>query len=182
MTDNSEPAKVDHCTLHRDGDIPNNPVLPLLLYRQAVALPAGDPASIFETLFSRHGWPGGWRNGVFAFHHYHSTAHEVLGVFAGSATVQFGGDGGECFDVGPGDVIIIPAGVAHKNIRDDSLGVVGAYPNGQRPDMCRSKAQTGADAADTTEMDSMQKRVSAVSLPSMDPVYGADGPLLTHWR
>ncbi len=24
-------------------------------------------------------WLGAWRDGIFAFHHFHSTAHEVLG-------------------------------------------------------------------------------------------------------
>jgi hypothetical protein len=36
-------------------------------------------------LFALNGWLGAWVNGVFSFHHFHSTAREVLGIVAGSA-------------------------------------------------------------------------------------------------
>ncbi|MBV8412103.1 MAG: cupin, partial [Alphaproteobacteria bacterium] len=64
-----------------DGQTPNNPRLPMLVYPAAVEV-AGqvDPAVPFETLFARHGWTDGWRNGVFSFLHFHTTAHEVLGI------------------------------------------------------------------------------------------------------
>ncbi|WP_250123845.1 cupin domain-containing protein [Chroococcidiopsis sp. CCMEE 29] len=65
-------------------------------------------------------------------HHYHSTAHEVLGISRGKAAVRLGGDArGQTFEVRAGDVIIIPAGVAHKNLDSSSdFLVVGAYPLG----------------------------------------------------
>ena len=69
-----------------DGGIPNSR-LALLVYRQA--LPA-DPAAM-ETRFAAHDWSGGWRNGIYPFHHFHSTAHEVLEIAHGSAEVMFGG-------------------------------------------------------------------------------------------
>src|SRR5262249_21205264 len=80
--------------LEDDGVIPNNPTLPLLLYRGALNLPPRDPASAIEHLVARNKWGGTWRNGIYNYHHYHSTAHEVLLVYAGSATVQLGGEGG----------------------------------------------------------------------------------------
>jgi long-chain acyl-CoA synthetase len=49
----------------------------------------------------RNGWSGTWRNGIYAFHHYHSTSHEVLGIAAGSAAVRFGGEGGATVRVAP---------------------------------------------------------------------------------
>ena len=101
-------------TLGDDGVFPNNPALPLVLYRNAMVLPEHDPATAFEALFTRHQWPAAWRNGVFSFHHYHSTAHEVLGIYCGEAEVQLGGDNGIVVTIGCGDVVVIPAGVAHK--------------------------------------------------------------------
>ena len=73
-----------------------------------------------------------------------------------------------------GDVVVIPAGVAHKNEGTSSdLLVVGAYPRGQRPDMLRP------GAADYTRA---LARIGAVPLPVGDPLFGPSGPLLERWR
>ena len=117
-----------------DGTIPNSP-LPLLIYRNAV--PA-DAAAI-EQVFAANQWPPAWRDGVHPFHHFHSTAHEVLGVARGHASVLFGGPGGQVQTVRAGDVVVVPAGVAHCNQgQSQDLLIVGAYPkNGPAPDLRR---------------------------------------------
>ena len=75
-----------------DGETPNNPVLPMLVYRGAFALDGErDPAVPFERAFARHGWGDGWRNGIHSFRHFHTSAHEALGIARGRATVEFGG-------------------------------------------------------------------------------------------
>jgi uncharacterized protein YjlB len=56
---------------------PNNTLLPVVAYQGAVKLPRSDPAPVLENLFTANLWPSAWRNGVFGFHHYHSTAHKV---------------------------------------------------------------------------------------------------------
>jgi uncharacterized protein YjlB len=156
------------------GEIPNHPRWPLLVYPGAVALAGADPAAAFEVLFARNRWPAAWRNGVFPFHHYHSNGHEVLGVYSGEATVQFGGDAGVTLVARPGDVIVLPAGTGHKKLSSrGALGVVGAYPEGVHPDTCvpplaRTKRSVEA--------------VARVPLPAADPVFGAHGPLFEHWR
>lgn len=158
--------------LKDDGVFPNNE-LPLLLYQNAVRLPPRDPASAFEQLFTAHAWGKSWRNGIYSYHHYHSTAHEVLGVFSGTATVQLGGDGGITQQLRAGDVVLIPAGVAHKNLgASDDFGVVGAYPAGQNWDMNYGKPGERPRADDN---------IARVPLPNVDPVYGANGPLTEHW-
>src|SRR3954465_13733219 len=115
-----------------DGVFPNSK-LPVLVYKAALATPA---APAFEELFDEHGWSSSWRNGLFGVHHYHSTAHEVLGVYQGRVDVRLGGDKGTLVTLHAGDVVVIPAGVAHKNDGASAdFKVVGAYPLGTGPDM-----------------------------------------------
>ena len=156
-----------------DGRIPNHPTLPLLIY-SGVLPPSDTPSSACRQRFERHGWGGSWVNGVYDYHHFHSTAHEVLGVVVGSATIQFGGASGEMVDVRAGDVVVIPAGVGHCNLgQSDDFRVVGAYPRGQEKwDLCVGK---------TGERPRVLDNIRRVSLPVTDPVYGTDGPLLRLW-
>jgi uncharacterized protein YjlB len=70
-----------------EGRFPNSP-LPLLVYR--TALPPD--ADQMEKHCAANGWSNAWRNGIFDYHHFHSIAHEVLGVAAGWVDVQFGAD------------------------------------------------------------------------------------------
>jgi uncharacterized protein YjlB len=158
--------------LKDDGVFPNSR-LPLLLYREVVVLPEHEPAAVFEQLFAAHGWCGGWRNGIYPYHHYHSTTHEVLGVYRGSARAQLGGERGVTHEIQPGDVLVIPAGVAHKNLGSSAdFGVVGAYPDG--PDWDVNFGRAG-------ERPRTDQNIARAPLPKLDPVYGASGPLLQKW-
>lgn len=155
-----------------DGTFPNNPSLPVLVYRQAVQAVQGG-AGTYERVFRAHNWRGSWRNGIFSYHHYHSTAHEVLGVARGSARVQLGGPEGLVFEVEAGDVLVLPAGVAHKNLGADAdFLVVGAYPEGQDWDLLRGRPGERPEA---------DRNIERVSPPAQDPVYGFEGPLVDHW-
>ena len=152
---------------------PNNGSLPLLVYRDALRPADMDPAGVFVALFASNGWGGAWLNGVYDYHHYHSTAHEVLGVVSGSARLRFGGPGGPIFAVGRGDVVVIPAGVSHKNLGGEpGFQVVGAYPDGQVWDLGFGKPGERPDA---------DRNIAAVDLPRADPLYGVEGPLNSLW-
>jgi uncharacterized protein YjlB len=106
-----------------DGRTPNNPRLPLILYRDVLHAPAGgDRAAICEDLFARHGWANGWRNGIHPFLHFHTRTHEVLGIARGTACVEFGGDGGQTLDVQAGDVVVLPAGTGHRRVASSGDG------------------------------------------------------------
>ena len=84
-----------------------------------------------------------------------------------------GGENGITLTVRRGDVVVIPAGMAHKNLGASSdFRVVGAYPRGQSPDMCYGKAG---------ERPQTVRNIAKVQLPLKDPVYGIDGPLKEHW-
>ncbi len=152
-----------------DGAIPNSR-LPLLVYRDAVP---SDPAAI-ERIFAANRWPPAWRNGVYGFHHFHSLTHEVLGVARGTVSVLFGGPGGQVLTVTAGDVVVIPAGVAHCNQgQTDDLLIVGAYPDtGPSPDTRRGKVAEHAAAV---------QAIARVPMPAADPVSGVDGPLGQAW-
>ena len=153
-----------------DGVVPNS-ALPLLVY--ASALPSGSGPTAFEDLFAAHAWTGAWRNGIYPSPHYHSTSHEVLGIYRGQAQVRFGGESGVVLDVAAGDVVVIPAGVAHQRVSATAaLGVVGAYPKGCSWDLCRC-APGERPAAD--------RAIAAVPLPPCDPLYGPGGPLVALW-
>jgi uncharacterized protein YjlB len=124
---------IEAYVLADDGLIPNNAKLPLVLYRQALALDGlrSEPERAFEALFRSNGWRGAWVDGIYDFHHYHSTAHEVLGIAKSFARVQFGGPEGLVVDLTAGDVVLIPAGVGHCLIEGEDLVVVGPIPKGR---------------------------------------------------
>jgi uncharacterized protein YjlB len=156
-----------------NGGFPNNDRLPVVLYRGAFDPAAGDLAGAMEGRFQEHGWSGGWRNGIYPFAHYHGTTHEVLGIAAGQVAVQLGGPGGRELTLRTGDVVVLPAGVAHRNLDASAdLLVIGAYPGGRRWDMNRGEPG---------ERPGTDERIAQVPLPDADPLFGEDGPLLREW-
>lgn len=149
-----------------DGTIPNNPRLPALLFRAAV--PPGDPAAA-EALFARHGWPPAWRNGIHHHHHYHPNVHEALAIARGTVRVMLGGEGGQTVELVAGDVVVLPAGVGHRNLgASDDLLVVGAYPPGDTPEEYAGRPGEHARAI---------AAIPTVPDPPGEPVTGGAWPL-----
>lgn len=166
--------KISSILFSDDGDVPNHPRWPMIIYQGVVDAGEADAASAFETLFARHGWGNGWRNGIFAFPHYHSNAHEVLGIAAGEAVVRFGGGSGRELKVAKGDAVLLPAGTGHQRLSASAdLLVIGAYPPGPRCDLKR---------AGEREKVLIRARIDQVEKPAQDPLAGDAGPLVSLWE
>ena len=169
---NKQPEVIKHI-IEDDGTFPNSALF-ILIYKNALNLPEEHAAKIVEDVFKKNNWSNAWKNGIYDYHHYHSITHEVLGVYQGNTRVQLGGENGMIHLLEKGDIIIIPAGVAHKNIGPDKdFKCVGAYPGGMDYDIKKGKPGERPEADDN---------IKKVPLPEKDPVYGSDGPLLLNWE
>ena len=97
----------------------------------------------------------------------------MLGIATGEVRVAFGGPAGREVAVRAGDVVVIPAGVAHRTMgQSPDLLVVGTYPGGSDYDIRRG---------DPAEHAAAVRAIAAVPLPDSDPVLGRDGPLRRLW-
>lgn len=157
-----------------DGRYPNSK-FPVLVYRQAISAPDEEElAQFFEQRFSSNEWGPSWRDGLLPYHHYHSTAHKVVGVVGGSAELLLGGPKhGEELPLAAGDAVVIPAGVAHRCIDcDRKFNVVGAYSSGHDADILKG-TMSDRPAAD--------QRIEEVPVPRLDPLFGKYGPITDYW-
>lgn len=165
-------VQLSHFLLPAHDWVPNHPRFPVLLYRSALGPETPKLADAFEARLNAHGWPAQWRDGIFDYHHYHSTAHEALAVFSGQAELILGGPGGTVLALETGDLLVLPAGTGHcLHTASADFQVVGAYPRGQDWDICREAPSAAQRAA-----------ILGVPLPASDPLDGKHGPLGVLWR
>lgn len=154
----------------QSGWVPNNRRFPVIVYRQVLDGPNRTEA--FERLFRTNGWGGLWRNGVYSFHHFHSTAHEILGIAAGQIRLMIGGPAGKEIAVEAGDALLLPAGTGHCRLEaSNDLLVIGGYPPGQEADLCREMP--------TAEQQAM---IDELGIPARDPLKGEAGGLRSLWH
>jgi uncharacterized protein YjlB len=148
----------------RATDVPNS-FLPVVLYRSVLPAHAAGKARAFRQRFQWNGWSGVWTDTVYDYTHFHSNAHEVLGIAKGKVTLRLGGNSGSLVRLKAGDMLVLPAGVGHRRVSESQVEVVGAYPRGQSHYDMKRKG----------------RRIPRVALPSTDPFYGPDGSLLKAW-
>jgi uncharacterized protein YjlB len=152
---------------------PNNR-LPILYYPKVLELPKLFPANTVKKLFQKNNWGNNWKQGIYTYHHYHSITHEVLGVCKGETLLLLGGEKGITLFIQKGDVLIIPAGVAHINLGEENdITCVGGYPDGRDYDMNYGKPG---------ERPKSDHNIASVPIPETDPVFGKQGGLLKIWR
>ncbi len=165
--------KVHDEIISENGNFPNNERFPVLLYKGVLELPDKNPEKVIEHIFGRNMWGNAWTNGIFNYHHYHSITHEVLGICSGTCIVALGGSDEKQYPLEKGDVLILPAGVAHKNISSSKdFKCVGAYPGGVSYEIKHGHPGEKAEAV---------KNIRKVPRPEKDPVYGK-GPLQKFWK
>jgi uncharacterized protein YjlB len=163
---------VEHYYFADDGVYPNSD-LPVLLYKKVLTLPPLFPAAYIKRLFAKNKWSNAWNYGIFEYDHYHSITHEVLGFFKGETHLQLGGKKGSKIHVEKGDVLIIPAGVAHKNLGDEKqIRCVGAYPGGMDYDI---------NYGNVGERPQTDRNIRKVPRPGYDPVFGKKGGINNYW-
>ncbi|GAM84419.1 hypothetical protein ANO11243_024150 [Dothideomycetidae sp. 11243] len=154
---------------------PNTTIVkkPLLIYH-GVFTGSSASASAIELHFRKVGAVvPQWRYTMYSTSHFHSTSHEVLGIAAGSARLCFGHEDNPqrvVETIRRGDVVLIPAGTAHRLLEDLEGGfeMVGCYPPGCQWDMCYGTEDEGDKAASIERLEWFDR----------DPVYGAQGPAL----
>ena len=168
----SKPEEPEKLFFNDDGIIPNSK-LPLLLYKNSFSERGQAGAVWLEDTFAVNNWTNSWRNGIYPFHHYHSTSHEVLGVYSGEAVVQLGGEKGRKVRLNAGDIVVIPAGVGHKKIEGRDIGVVGAYPDGRSWDLNYGRQD---------ERPQTDKNIAEVPIPDTDPLLGKDRGIWVIWK
>ncbi|KTD47873.1 Cupin domain protein [Legionella rubrilucens] len=155
------------------GYFPGNPHYPLLIYKQVFSGMNESPQAIQDRLEQNH-WSHSWVDSIYDFHHYHSNTHEVLVIISGECQVQFGGDNGSIYTVKQGDVVILPAGVAHKSLSmTDNFRCIGAYPFDVGIDMNYGNSEEYLQAL---------KTIKEVGLPKKDPIFGEKGLIFNYWK
>jgi len=163
---------VERFYLKGDNRFPNSE-LPVLFYKGALDIPLLFAAAHVKNCLKKNNWSNAWENSIYKYHHYHSITHEVIGVYKGKTTLQLGGEKGIKLQIEKGDVLVIPAGVAHKNLgREEDLKCVGAYPNGMDYDINYGKPG---------ERPQTDKNIKAIPLPSDDPLGAKNKGLKELW-
>lgn len=173
MVSPTSPPALEVHRIPRGSWCPNNPRLPVLIYRNLAQGSPEDLAQWFEATFAAQGWPPAWRYTIYDYPHYHSTSHEVIGIFRGRARVRLGDDVGLTVDLHAGDGILLPAGVSHERQESspDFQGV-GAYPHGFEVDQQTLENHDRAGS---------ERRIAALPCPDHDPFW-EHGPMLREWR
>lgn len=164
-----------------DGTIPNNPTLPVLLYRNAFSGVGRDIRHVIYyhvknsdwNFRKREGSLGKWFGQIPDYPQYHSNTHEFLVVVRSYGTVRIGGEEGVDLELSTGDALVLPSGTGHRQVEaDESFELMAAYPGRDNFDV-----KTG----EPDERPEVLEKIRSVGVPATDPICGEDGPLPRIW-
>lgn len=81
--------------------------------------------------------------------------------------MQLGGDAGPTVSIGPGDLVLIPPGLAHKQL--DATGgfaLLGSYP--------KEGFDGSIDTLTGPPTDAVRENIARCYVPAKDPIFGLD--------
>ncbi|KAH7048363.1 hypothetical protein B0J12DRAFT_755322 [Macrophomina phaseolina] len=167
-------------SVRRNAHCPNSS-FPVLVYRNVLPTPVDEESTSEFLQHNKWEKKGTW--GAIMTKHFHPNTHECYGIFRGTSTLVFGeggldapGTGVRC-TVSAGDVVVVPAGVAHASATSaDDYKYIGVYPQGSP----KWRNEWGKRAVE--DDDPLLSEIAAVPVPACDPVYGAGGPAVRIWR
>lgn len=150
-----------------DGIFPNNEKYPLILLKGAWNQNKSQQDDAVHQITTVSGWTSPWVWGIYEFHHYHSTAWELLVCVSGSAQVELGGpnSGVPVITVQHGDVILIPPGFVHKQVTaTNDFALLGSYPS----------ADVHIDTLRGEPTQEQRQSIFNCPPPIKDPMFGLD--------
>jgi uncharacterized protein YjlB len=178
----------------RDGDAPNNEELPLLVISGCHAsfrCSATHPLeSVFRKAFKatrNTGWcdPFVSKTGLPKHEHYHTNAFAAMLVARGGGALQVGGSRrGAVVDVAPGDMLVVPPGVALCQLSASTDIALITYYSTEEPGTVHNRSPraserlsiAGADEPPGTDplrywdLRDLMKKGSSVLTPNKDPL------------
>ncbi|KAI9806528.1 MAG: hypothetical protein M1833_003715 [Piccolia ochrophora] len=197
----TDPEKYYFTSTHH---VPNSR-LPALIYRSAIPRQSnGEPPTAEWTreCIEKNEWMQGGVFKTFKAHHFHSVTHECYAVFRGSSRLLLGrgplddaaSHDGQEVDVTVGDVVVLPAGVAHCSLSsEDDYEYVGLYPKvrcatqghlNHVTDILQGSPRYDNNFCKAGPDETKRKAevCEQVAIPNHDPVFGAGGPLVSIWN
>lgn len=154
-----------------DRFIPNSPH-PLLVYRSFFDKESDACENWLRKKFINHKWFPFSGLQPFDVPCYYVNTHIVLGVCAGEAKWQLGGTLGLTMVIEKGDVLVIPAGVALRNLESSADFKISAASSLDVIPKIRKEATSHLKDPG---------RIADISIPETDPVLGTGDGLLTIW-
>jgi len=136
-------------------------------------------------------WTMPWTGTIYSYQHYHATVWEVVFVISGRGVVVLGNDTDNgIFLLEPGDVVLLPPGVGHKQVFSNELSstseldefgelvVMGSYPKEGKHTVDEVRVDDTINY-DNLSLVSVASSICEVAYPEHCPVFGTKEAMQT---